>query len=123
MKEEESACPVSLGTITYHYASLIVLLGILLSAGSLSIVDGMSLTLPWPYFIQSPMLCNRCVRVVLCRSCVSSFSLPCLSIALNIDLDDLGFMNKGPSDEVIHTQRESSVGQWGRRVVSVVLST
>ena len=35
----------------------------------------------------------------------------------------VSYMNKGPSDEVIHTQRESSVGQWGRRVVSVVLST
>ena len=39
MKEGESACPVSLGTITYHYDALIVLLGILLSAGSLWIVD------------------------------------------------------------------------------------
>ena len=39
LKEEESACPVSLGTITYHYAALIVLLGILLSAGSLWIVN------------------------------------------------------------------------------------
>ena len=34
----------------------------------------------------------------------------------------VSYMNKGPSDEVIHTQRESRVGQWGRRVVFVVLS-
>ena len=45
----------------------------------------------------------------------SSFNLSCRSIVLDIDLDDLGFMNKGPSDEVIHTQREGSVGQWGRQ--------
>ena len=45
----------------------------------------------------------------------SSFNLSCRSIELNIDLDDLGFMNKCPSDEGIHTQREGSIGQWGRQ--------
>ena len=35
----------------------------------------------------------------------------CCSIVRIIDLDDLGFLNKGPSDEVIHTQREGSVGR------------
>ena len=35
----------------------------------------------------------------------------CCSIVRVIDLDDLGFLNKGPSDEVIHTQREGSLGR------------
>ena len=46
----------------------------------------------------------------------SSFNLSCRSIVLNIDLDDLGFMNKGPSDEVIHTQREGSVGMAAKSI-------
>ena len=44
---------------------------------------------------------------------IAVFHILCciLFLVLNIDLDDLGFMNKGPSDEVIHTQREGSVGR------------
>ena len=34
-----------------------------------------------------------------------------INCAEQIDLDDLGFLNKGPSDEVIHTQREGRVGR------------
>ena len=43
---------------------------------------------------------------------IAVFHILCyiLFLVLNIDLDDLGFMNQGPSDEVIHTQREGSVG-------------